>query len=111
VSQYLFAYAIPPMDFGWEALPTVEQYKKLMSESDAGTYLVEAVIALVESATSYESPVGWEGDYRAGHEPRVVTLPDDGHPKLALIWKQDNNGTTVVVSQVQLPWLTGFLNS
>ena len=50
--------------------------------------------------------VGWEGDIR-DQELYVFALPDpDNSGTLkGLIWKQDNNGTTLTCSPVELPWM------
>ena len=48
----------------------------------------------------------WEGDIR-GEQLFVFAIPDPdaSPPRLGLMWKQDNNGTTYICSPVQIPWI------
>jgi len=56
-----------------------------------------------ETAKAEAQKVGWEGDYRAA--PRVFWLPqpESNSMSYAFIWKQDNNGTTFIVSPIPAP--------
>ena len=45
----------------------------------------------------------WEGDVRG--EVYVFTIPDENEMSLGIVWKQDNNGDTFVISDVILPHL------
>ena len=58
-----------------------------------------------DSARKLARVRGWEGDYRAGNEPRVFWLPAESEFLYGFVWKQDNNGTIFVVSPRPLPWL------
>jgi hypothetical protein len=62
-------------------------------------WALQAVLALADAATH----VRWDGDMR--HLPSVgaVLIPPETSPYLVV--KQDNNGTTFVVSNHPLPWL------
>jgi hypothetical protein len=110
MAERLFVYAISPMDWGWGTLPTVEEYLKTTIEEHRRLLggvaePIGEIENFVDAALTAGREHGWEGDFRSGNEPRVVVLPDENDPKLALVWKQDNNGATFVASQVALPWL------
>lgn len=110
-------YDIPPMDFGWNRLDTVKAHARRLAEAiDGGgegllelTAFLEFVGAALDQASRRRvGPLPrawWEGDFREGCEPRVVVLPNDPVPALALVWKQENNGTTFIVSEVPMDWL------
>jgi len=112
----LFAYQIAPMDFGWDLLPTVKEFYSKLVQSSADlpeehvrprlSEEIAEVEAFVLAALQLGRQIGWEGDFRPYGVPRIAVLPDAESPKLALVWKQDNNGTTFVVSQCELPWLS-----
>lgn len=106
------AYGIIPIDFGWEYLPTVEDIAHKFATNDA-TLKIEGVdyepemlpgflerFALAKEAAIAE---GWEGDFRG--KARVFFLPGENDFHYGFVWKQDNNGTTFVVSPHSLPWL------
>ncbi len=107
------AYAITPLDFGWNRLRTVKEYLKLLIEQDdegddspAGLRKrVTDFLDRLDAALERGKKEGWEGDFRAGHEPRVIELPGDVSTALAFVWKQDNNGTTFVISEEPLAYL------
>jgi hypothetical protein len=67
-------------------------------------WALQAVLALADTATQ----VRWDGDMR--HLPSVgaVLAPPDAIPYVAI--KQDNNGTTYVVSGIELPWPAGAVD-
>ena len=108
------AYAILPIDFGWEFLPTVERVAGQLASSVAelavtgitqGSQEVDNFLADFNRARQLAKAAGWEGDYRAGSTPRVFWLPDEGSFQYAFVWKHDNNGDTFVVSPRPLAWL------
>lgn len=106
----LYGYAMSPLDFGWGMLSTVQQHMKNIIDENghdlgATCRAIAEFHAFTERALEIGSKIGWEGDYRSGGEPHVIILPDDCSPLLALVWKQDNNGSTFVVSQALMPWL------
>ncbi|CRN68984.1 hypothetical protein AX279_17715 [Pseudomonas sp. J237] len=105
-------YEILPVDFGWEHLRTVQQTladitsaPETISDESQKLDLSEALqfSAKWEAAKTAAREHGWEGDFR--HDPRVFWLPGETKFDLAFVFKQDNNGTTYVVSPVVLPWL------
>jgi hypothetical protein len=100
----LYAYKITPMDFGWEFIPTVEEYAdRLLAVEDDGPGAVRTFRLFVDRALEAAEAVGWEGDFREG--PKVSVLPAAFEVGIALVWKQDNNGETFVVSPLELQYL------
>lgn len=104
-------YMLPPIDFGWEHLPTVEKIAGEIAGNEARArvhedfdevYTADAFLRDFEHAKSLARDVGWEGDYRGDKGPRIFWLPGDGAFDFAFVWKQDNNGTTFVVSPAPL---------
>jgi hypothetical protein len=111
----LYCYNVIPMDWGWDWLPTVKEFYSKLAKSTPDlpdpnfSPLLSSDIAdaenFVMAALKLGREIGWEGDFRSYARPRVVVLPNENAPKLALVWKQDNNGQTFVVSQCELKWL------
>lgn len=93
----LKCYVIPPIDIGWELMPTVQE---LSGDEEVFDLFLLAVEAAIKT--------GWSGDLRWDSKPRVIALPKDFRPLVAFVWK-DDNGATYVVSPVELPWLADWL--
>lgn len=101
-------YEIAPIDLRWEFLATVDataaeikaQEKEIGQEGDPST---EQFSAAWESAQEAAGDKGWAGDFRSA--PRVFWVPGDTEFDFGFVFKQDNNGTTYVVSPVELPHL------
>ena len=105
----IFYYSILPLDFGWKTMPTAEEYRALLLK-DFSHDLSHAADAIQDFNTFINAclqgaadSTHWENDFR--EEPRVIVMPGETEPLLAIIWKQGNNGTTFVASQMQMPWL------
>jgi hypothetical protein len=66
-------------------------------------WALQAVLALADVADY----VRWDGEMR--HLPSVgaVLAPPESHPYLVV--KQENNGTTFVISDIEIPGLTGVI--
>lgn len=106
-------YALPPLDFGWEDLIPIDRYlERLQAEEEAvsnqgwqrkGPTQVEQFNQFLENGKAAARRVGWEGDFR--DDPHVGFLPRYDSLLPYVVWKQDNNGTTFVVSPVPLPYL------
>lgn len=104
-------YEIPPIDMGWENLRTVREHVSFLAEKMQGSAAkndvdaadLHSFLAAWESAKDAASSKGWEGDLRI--EPVVFWVPDDAEFSYGFVLKQDNNGTTYVVSPVRMPWL------
>ncbi len=108
-----YVYDIIPIDFGWENLNTVKETLSTLAAADGSEFTTkrndindEAVLEFIDkwaSAKDAASAKGWEGDFR--HEPCVFWLPSEINFACGFVFKQDNNGTTFVVSPEPLPWL------
>jgi hypothetical protein len=96
-------YELPPIDFLWEMLPTTKEVLKKFIDYEGFSKLSEFIKAY-HNALDMARKVGWEGDFRS-YTPRIFWLPDDTEFSYAFVWKQDNNGTTYVVSPYRLIWL------
>jgi len=107
-----FLYECPPLDW-FEALKSFEEYLegiKLQHEGIKSDNVVEgeineAITLLMEACYIAAKNSSWEGDIRTG--PFVVGLPGDCDAKILIIFKQDNDGTTFLLSPVELPYLKG----
>jgi hypothetical protein len=110
-----FVYALSSIDLFWDHLPTVEDVA-IKSASDAARAAVtkfdgdayvslntDAFVKAFRSAQEMATKLGWEGDFSIA--PRVLWLPDDGRFVYGFIWRQDNHGSTYVVSPRPLSWL------
>lgn len=106
-----FVYGIPPIDFGWAHLKTVKDTLTSIASfcdnfnNPDGINTLEAKNFLDswEEAKAAAKNAGWEGDFK--HEPCVFWLPSESEFDFAFVFKQDNNGTTFVVSRIALAWL------
>lgn len=100
----LFAYSLAPIDF-WEGWLTEGQYKiALVTQSDQAARALARYESFRDRALDLGRDLGWEGDFREG--PFVSGLPsNDNDAPVVIAWKQDNNGSTFVVSPLELPWL------
>ena len=60
-----------------------------------------------ETAKDAAFAAGWEGGFR--EEPRVFLVPDECDFLIGFVIKQDNNGTTYVMSPVEMPHLKEYV--
>ncbi len=100
-----FVYAVPPIDHWPNTHHLSDVLSKLarQDEREAAKVLLQFADAVAHAHHS-----SWEGEIREG--PFLLILPGDIEMEIAgFIWKQDNNGTTFVVSRVELPYLSEFL--
>lgn len=113
MSWYVYSELVP-IDFNWEHLPTVESVAVNLARIEAESQIrfgkdcsaglsYSEFIDLWESAKIAATTEGWEGDFR--HPPCVLWQPVDDAFRPGFVIKQDNNGTTFVVSPVPLPHL------
>ena len=102
-----YAYEIIPIDFGWEHCPTVEEYYASLAKDEFHGYTRKDALAQFKRdfarAKELASDKGWEGDIRG--DAHVFMVPAENEFLYGFAWKQDNNGTTYVVSPVKLPHL------
>lgn len=114
-------YAISPIDWHWEHLQTVEDFARKISGKNLALRLgrdgdividdeyygedisLDEFLDDWKSAREAAHSEGWEGDFRQG--PVVFWIPDDTNFRYGFAFKQDNNGTTFIISPVRMPWL------
>lgn len=106
MSDVLFVYAGPPIDWwiGWnKGIP--EPSGRIV----LGTrYQWNNCWERAQSAARLGG--GWEGDVAVGPYWLPVPRFEDYHEQPVIFgWKQDNNGTSFIVSPVALPWLAEHL--
>lgn len=110
----MYAYHIGPIDYAWSQLKTVEDTAAEMAAFEARVAVVNAAevveypevkqfLADWQEAKSLACGEGWEGDFRQG--PVVFWIPEGGSFAYGFAFKQDNNGSTFVISPVPMPWL------
>ncbi|QIG53902.1 hypothetical protein G6N82_06805 [Altererythrobacter sp. BO-6] len=106
------AYYISPIDFGWEFLPSVHDFAARLAQDDLDIRLgrtlygqprLDRFLADFEQAKELATQVGWEGDFRG--DPCVFCIPIENEIVYGFVWKQENNGDTLVVTPTPLPWL------
>lgn len=115
-----FTYEIPPIDNHWELLRTVAEVAQQLAVREAEFIVKEGrdsavalPITLEEFSKRWETAkdaafaAGWEGGFR--EEPRVVLVPDECDFLIGFVIKQDNNGTTYVMSPVEMPHLKEYV--
>jgi hypothetical protein len=95
-------YVLPPVDIGWGLFKTVSQVIDTICEVD----LHDFVVAYYQSLRVAKSTGWWEGDMR--HEAVVVPLVRELEGEYGFMWKQDNNGTTFVVTPEAIPQYAKF---
>ena len=106
-----YTYEVPPIDIGWENMRTVQETASILttrmhggaSKNDITPSDLQSFLYAWESAKEEASINGCEGDFR--NEPVVIWIPNDTEFNYGFAFKQDNNGTTYVVSPVSMPWL------
>jgi hypothetical protein len=105
-----FVYELAsPIDF-WDGFALLEDFTCSDALDDEIAYRAERpptrAMKLLAASMHIASTRGhWEGDIRGG--PFISGLPRDGYPNALIVaWKQDNNGTTFVGSEIELPWLS-----
>jgi hypothetical protein len=119
-------YVLPPVDIGWGMFKTVRQVidiacddiKKRAADNfenllyhGRGVYRSEVDISdflenYDQSLRAAKKTGWWEGDMR--HEPVVVPLVRELEGEYGFMWKQDNNGTTFVVTSEEMPHYAQF---
>jgi hypothetical protein len=110
-----FTYEIDAIDFGWEGLPTVKEAagrigkwegESLEAEGNGlapGLYdFRRAWRSALDAASAAGCSTNSE-DWR--QEPVVFWMPKESAFDFGFVIKQDNNGTTYVISPVPLPHL------
>lgn len=116
-----FVYHLPPVDNGWifaktvdevaQTLAGIEVTEKVDGSDNIGVFLptVDDFIRDWKSAQDAASEHGWEGDFRSKDHRVVIAVPHGVDFQAGFVFKQDNNGSTFVVSPVELPHLNKYL--
>lgn len=115
-----FGYSVPPIDFGWEHMQTVEAVAQRLAV-EAATIAVKGTspdfdyeshinyqefLRQWKSAQEQAQDLGWEGDHR--HAPVVFWVPTDNGFECGFVIKQDNNGSSFVLSPVRMPQFADY---
>lgn len=102
----IFAYHMPPIDWwiGWKSeCEFINDIVKWFGDLTDITSEINNVSEFKAAAEIVAKKLGWEGDCREG--PYYSGLPCEGGFNFILAWKQDNNGSTFVFSEVPLSFL------
>jgi hypothetical protein len=96
----VFVYALTePIDLFDGLIPLT---RWISGEGDRAAWALRAVLALADTA----DVIRWDGGMR--HLPSVGALPIPPEAVPYLVVKQDNNGTTFVVSDAPIDWLLEY---
>jgi hypothetical protein len=99
----LYAYHLPPIDFGWNHLKTVSETITNFTHDEEYECKISEFLRIWELSKNLSEEILWEGDFR--ESPRVFWIPSELKMIFGFVFKQDNNGSTFVVSPVELPFL------
>ena len=108
------AYYIEPIDWGWSHLKTIDVTLAEIAAGNESDYEnplkndirgndVRHFLDAWEKAKEEAKKVGWGGDFRT--PPRVFWIPSGQYMECGFVFKQDNNGDTIVVSPKQMTLL------
>lgn len=109
-----YVYEISPIDANWEHLSTVDSVAKKLASDEAASEVRHGVpvnptpsyrdfMSSWSSAQDAARDKGWDGVFRVA--PVVTWYPVEESFDVGFVLKQDNNGTTYVVSPVRLTHL------
>lgn len=108
----MWIYEIAPIDTRWELLPSVADIASQLARADAnelsgkgdcGFPSCDEFLGAWVEAKKLAEDSGWEGDCTRG--PVVFWLPGDNVFDFGFAFKQDDNGTTFIISPKELPYL------
>lgn len=101
MARKLYTYSVGPIDI-WGLFQNPEDVLEI--EETGEKILLGEYTEMLAAGMAEATQLGWEGDLVRG--PLVSILPEPGSAGLLIIaWKQSNNGSTYVVSRVELPYL------
>jgi len=105
MKKEFYVYQIPPIDFGWQHLKSIEEttidiVKEFIDicPNKIKTFLDDWKIAM-----NIARMKGWEGDFH--EKPRVFWIPEDTELLYGFLIKQNNNGTTFAIFEKRIPHL------
>jgi hypothetical protein len=116
-----YVYALPPVDHGWFFAKTVSEVAEFLGGLEAkakadGHLGYDSVYPTADdflrdwqAAQHAAQGAGWEGDFRNMEQRVVFAIPFDSGFQVGFVFKQDNNGTTFVVSPMELSYLSEYL--
>jgi|TARA_R100000084_G_scaffold95393_1_gene49196 hypothetical protein len=102
LEETMFTYELAPVDNFYGSVP-LGDYLNEIKFLDRQFYDKELIYRLV---SRMETIPLWEGDVTDG--VYVFSLPGpngDLSLSIGIVWKQENDGATFVVSEIELPWL------
>lgn len=119
VSDMKHGYMISPIDYGFRYLRSIEEFRDLARLEDLAQYeglgqyqgfpntftraTLDRFDLNFEAAKRMAADLLWEGDFREG--PFVMPVLVELEVGYAFVWKQNNNGSTFVISPVPLPYV------
>ncbi|HCT4984470.1 TPA: hypothetical protein OTZ20_002895 [Pseudomonas aeruginosa] len=110
-----YVYEVSPIDYGWNFPQSLSDViarfnadcsDDVPKEQGYDLSMLKSFVDDWDSAKMAAASKGWEGDFR--HKPVVFWIPIEDRFEYGFVFKQDNNGTTFVVSPVVLPWLGSY---
>ena len=104
--KQVFIYQRDPMDIYWGMTPLPHAIDIIRRElGDKGVNdLIKFVMACSHAAAVAEGSY-WNGAVTEVYFFAIPNAKTSYEPYWGLIWKQKNNGTTFICSEVELPWL------
>ncbi len=96
----MFLYEFGHIDYDWHLIPTVEEFCMNPDLHHVEDLLLDC-LRFAKVSTS------WDGTFV--FEPRILFFPHVDNSfgwSYGFVWKISNNGTTYVVSPVEMPWLS-----
>ncbi len=94
--MFKFKYVVNPIDY-YNGCMTLGEFLTRSDSENINEILCELSCGMAEM-----KKLGWEGDIRG--DIYVFAIPDDVSMAMGFVWKQDNNGTTFILSKKELPW-------
>ena len=110
----LYAYRVETIEITWDNLTSCDDYRKKLAiaysaEEDRPTR-EEHLSALVKFESFFKSAleaarrIGSEGNFLVA--PHIGFLPGNARMCAYLVWRDDDHGSTFIVSPIEMRWLT-----
>jgi len=103
-----YVYSASPIDWwqGWIDLSKHELSDFATNdEDDFGINFATEATDFLDHAKRRAADQGWEGDIIQGPFLSAMPDPDNNCSRFVVAWKQYNNGTTWIASELPLPYL------
>lgn len=111
----LFGYCLESSEIEWTLLTSCRQYRTWLSTRFCTAEERPARSARLRDIEDFESfygqaidlarSMGSKGDFLV--EPHVGFLPSSHLLSAYIVWKDDDHGSTFIVSSVEMTWLNG----